>query len=96
LKKKRKPVPLHLNVELLALPLQRAVDKYTNLDVDQFLNPNQHQLLLHQVGLHLSLTHRTKIHNLLNLVNLKAKRKRTSHLILLKPLPRARKRLKLK
>jgi hypothetical protein len=96
-KKKKKLLPHHLSAGPLVSQLLLVVDKFTNLDVDQFLNPNQHQLLPHQVGLHLSLTPRTKIHKiLLSPVNLKAKRKRTSHLILLKPLPRARKRLKLR
>jgi len=98
LKKRKKPLPHHQNAGPLALQLLLGVGKFINLDVGQLLNPNQHQLLPHQVGLHLNLnlTPRAKIR--LSPVNLKekAKRKRTSHLILLKPLPRARKRLKLR
>jgi len=95
--KKKKIVPRHPNVVLLALPLPRAADKYTKLDVDPFLSQNQLQHQLHQVDLHLSPRHRTKILQkiLQSLVNQKVKRKRNIPLTLLKPRPRA-KRLKLK
>jgi len=97
LKRKKKPLLHPLNVGLSASQHPLGVGKFTNLDVDQFLNPNQHQLQPHQVDLHRNLKPRTKILKiLLNPVTPKAKRKRTFHLILQKPLQRARKRLKLR
>jgi hypothetical protein len=71
-----------------------GVGRFINPDVGQSLNPSQHQLLPLQVGHHPNLTPRVTLR--LPPVNLKkkakARRKRTPHLNLLKPLPRARKR----
>jgi hypothetical protein len=82
LKKRKKLLPHHQSAGPLALQLLLGVGKFINPDVGQLLNPNQHRLLPHQVGLHpnLNLTPRTKIR--LSPVNLrgKAKRKRISHL----------------